>query len=132
MTKSLRSIALLAVLAVGALSMTACGTGTGGGAALPAASAASAPAASHFKADLATGYRALEAAQAGTTWALEQHKLSADQAQGIRTQVIAFTTSLDLLRADGDSPSAQTKLTATLNAVSALAAIVPTSKGVPK
>jgi hypothetical protein len=130
MTKSLRYLALLAVLAVGALSLSACGTGTG--AAVSAASSASAPAASHFKADLATGYRALEVAQAGTTWALEQHKLTADQAQGIRTQVIAFTTSLDLLRADGDTPSAQTKLTATLNAVSALAAIVPTSKGVPK
>lgn len=130
MTKSLRSLALMAAIAVGALSLAACGTGTGVAAA--AASSASAPAASHFKADLATGYRSLETAQAGATWALEQHLITADQAQGIRTQVKAFTTSLDLLRADGDTPSAQTKLTATLNAVSSLAAIIPPSKGVPK
>lgn len=130
MTKTLRSLAMLAVLAVGALSLSACGTGTG--ATVAAASSASAPAPSHFKADLATGYRSLEAAQTGAKWALEQHLLTADQAQGIRTQVVAFTTSLDLLRADGDTPSAQTKLTATLNAVSSLAAIIPPSKGVPK
>jgi len=130
MIKSLRSLAMLAALAVGALSLSACGTGTG--AAVSAASSASAPAPSHFKADLATGYRTLEAAQAGATWALEQHKLTADQAQGIRTQCIALTTALDLLRADGDTPSTQAKLNATLTAVTALTAIVPTSKGDPK
>ncbi len=133
MTKSLRSLALLAVIAVGALSMTACGTGTGGGAAPPAAaSAASAPAASHYKADLAAAYDTLALAQTAVTSALQAHKVTADEAQAVRTQCKALTTLLDGLAAAGDSTSSEAKLAAAVAAVNAVSDYLKSPTGVPK
>lgn len=129
--KIFRSLALLAALAVGAFSLAACGTGLG--AADPAASGVSASAvASHFKADLATGYDTIKVVRIGATNALQAHAITADQAEAIQTQCKAFTATLDSLRAAGESPGNQTTLTATLVAIQAATVFITVSQGVPK
>lgn len=126
--KSLRSFALLAALAVGLASLTACGTGTAPG----ADAAASAPAATHFKADLAAGYGAVEAVRVVTANALQAHAISVDQAKAVQTQCAAFTATLDSLRAAGDSSTSQSALTATLAAINAATIFITASQGVQK
>lgn len=125
--KSLRSLALFAALAIGALSLAACGTGSG--AADPAAST---PAASHFKADLAAGYGLLQVVDVGTTNALQAHAITVAQAKAVQTQRDAFKSALDSLRVAGDSGANQTTLTATLAAIQAATAFITISQGVPK
>lgn len=125
--KSFRFLALLAALAVGALSLSACGTGSG--AADPAASS---PASSHYKADLAAGYDALQAVRVGATSALKSHAITADQAEAVQTQCKAFTATLDTLRAGTATTANQTTLTATLLAIAAATAYVTTTQGVSK
>jgi len=125
--KFLRSLALLAALAIGAFSLTACGTGAG--AADPAASTV---ATSHFKADLAAGYGAVEAVRVATTKALQAHAITVSQAEAVQTQAKAFTATLDSLRAAGASPGSQTTLTATLLAINAATVFITASQGVPK
>ncbi len=129
--KIFRSLALLAALAVSALSLAACGTGIG--AADPAASSASAAGVtSHFKADLATGYGALAAIEVGAKVALQGGYLTNAQVDGFIAQRAAFKKALDDLVVAGDSPSSQTTLATTLAAINAAQAIIKASQGVPK
>jgi hypothetical protein len=126
--KSLRTLLVAAVIAAaGAFSLAGCGTGTG--AADPAASS---PASSHFKADLAAGYGAVQAVRVATTSALQAHAITVAQAEAVQTQAKAFTATLDSLRAAGASPGAQTTLTATLLAINAATIFITASQGVPK
>lgn len=130
MNKPFRSLLACAALACGlvaALTISACGTGSG--AADPAASS---PASSHFKADLAAGYLALEAVRVGATNALNAHAITVAQAQAVQTQCKAFTATLDTLRAGTATTANQTTLTATLLAITAATAYVTISQGVPK
>lgn len=125
--KVFRSLALMAVLAVGAMSLTACGTGAAIG-----DPAASTPASSHFNADLATGYGAVQAVRVVTMNALQAHAITVDQAKAVATQCTAFTATLDSLRAAGDSSTSQSALTATLAAINAATIFITASQGVLK
>lgn len=127
--KTSRSLLACAALALGfaAASMSACGTG-----AAAADPSASSPASSHFKADLATGYDALEAARVGVLKAAQAHVITADQAAAVQVQCKAFTTTLDTLRAGAATSGNQTMLTATLLAISAATAYFTVTQGVPK
>lgn len=125
--KSIRSLVVLAALAVGLSFLAACGTGAG--AADPAAST---PATSHFKADLAVGYGALQVIDVGAKNALQAHAITVDQAVSVQTQRKAFKAALDSLEAAGASPGNQTTLTATLAAITAAQAFVAISQGVQK
>lgn len=130
--KSFRSLfglaALVLIAAIGMTSLGGCGTGTGAG----ADPAASSPASSHYKADLAAGYSAVEAVRVGITSALQTHVITVAQAEAVSTQCKAFTVTLDTLRAGAASTANQTTLTATLLAISAATAFVTISQGVPK
>jgi hypothetical protein len=125
--KAFRSLTLLAALVIGAASITACGTGTG--ATDPAAST---PASSHFNADLATGYGAVQAVRVVTTNALQAHAISVDQAKAVQAQCTAFTATLDSLRSAGASSTSQSALTATLAAINAATIFITASQGVQK
>lgn len=120
-------LAACALLLAAAFSLTACGTGAG--AADPAAST---PASSHYKADLAAGYDALQAVRVGATSALQSHAITFTQAEAVQTQCKAFTSTLDTLRAGTATTANQTTLTATLLAIAAATAYITTSQGVPK
>lgn len=125
-----RSILACLALALGFAAMpllTACGTGVGG-----ADPAASTPATSHFKADLASGYGAIEAVRVAATSALQTKAITVAQAQAVQTQCQALTATLDSLRAMGESSTSQTALTATLAAIGAATVYITTSQGVPK
>jgi hypothetical protein len=124
--KVFRSFLLMAALAVGAFSLSACGTGSA------AVDAASAPTASHYNADLATGYGAVQAVRVVTTNALQAHAITVGQAEAVQTQCKAFTATLDGLRAIGASSGSQTTLTATLVAINAATVFITASQGVPK
>lgn len=126
--KAFRSLlAAVLVSACAVLSLSACGTGSG--AADPAAST---PASSHFKADLAAGYGSVQAVRVATTSALQAHAITLAQAQAVDTQAKAFTATLDSLRAAGASSGSQTTLTATLLAINAAAVFITASQGAPK
>jgi hypothetical protein len=125
MTK-LRSILACAALAAGlalAAASAGCGTST------TADTAASTPAASHFKADLASGYLAVQAVRISTTNALVAGIVTKAQAQAVQDQCKAFTATLDGLRAIGESTSTQSTLTATLQAISAATIFVTATQG---
>lgn len=126
--RSLAAAALIAACAGAALALSACGTGTAPG----ADASASTPASSHFKADLAAGYGAVQAVRVATTSALQAHAITVAQAEAVQTQARAFTATLDSLRAAGASPGNQTTLTATLLAINAATVFITASQGVPK
>lgn len=127
--KVFRSLLACAALAAG-LALCAgtagCGTGATGD------PASSSPASSHFKADLAIGYRTLEAVDVGATNALQAHAITVNQAEAVKTQRAAFKAVLDGLRAAGDTTASQNTLTSTLAAIKAAALFVAISQGVPK
>jgi hypothetical protein len=128
--KVFRSLFVCAALAASlALAVSVSGCGTGAGA---ADAAASTPASSHFKADLAAGYDAIQAVRIGTTSALQAHAITVDQAQAVQTQCKAFTATLDSLRAAGATSTSQSTLTATLLAINAATIFITASQGVPK
>lgn len=123
---------LLACAALGAaLAMCAGSAGCGIGAAASDPTASS-PASSHFKADLAIGYRTLEAVDVGAANALQAHAITVDQAEAVKTQRAAFKAVLDGLRTAGDTTASQSTLTSTLVAIKAAALFVAISQGVPK
>jgi hypothetical protein len=125
--KSIRSLAMLAALAVGLSCLTACATD-----AVPGDPTASTPAMGHFKADLAASYDALKVIDVGTTAALQSGAITKTQAQGVQKQRQAFKQALDSLAQAGVSASSQTTLTATLAAINAAVIFVTISQGVPK
>lgn len=128
MTK-FRSLLVCAALALGlavTASITACATPP------PSDPSAATPASTHYKADLATGYDALELARVGVLKAAQQHVITVDQAAAVQVQCKAFTTTLDTLRAGAATSGNQTVLTATLLAISAATAYFTVTQGVPK
>lgn len=94
---------------------------------------ASTPASSHFKADLASGFYAIEAVRATTTSALQAHVITFTQAEAVQNQCRAFTATLKSLQASGHTAGSQDVLTATLEAIKAAKIFVSVSQpGVPK
>lgn len=126
--KSIRSLAMLAALAVGLSCLTACNT-TG---LAPADPAASTPATSHYKADLAAGYLTLKAVRSGVLLAAQTGKLDVAHVQAAQDQCHAIQVTLDLLRETGDTPTNQTTLSATVLAAQALTVLITASQGVQK
>ncbi len=104
------------------------------GCAMPGADPnASSPATSHFKADLASGFYAVEAVRAAGTAALQTQAITIAQAQAVRIQCNAFTATLKSLEAAGQTANSQDTLTATLSAIKAAKIFVTMSQaGVPK
>lgn len=123
----LRVSALSFVAGAAMCSLAACGTGS-----IAADPAASSPATSHFKADLATGYGTLAAIEVGAKVALQGGYLSGSQVDGFIAQRAAFKKTLDDLRAAGDSLGNETALANVLAAISAAKSIIQASQGIPQ
>lgn len=121
------AVSIIGVGAAGGALLAGCGTGSAG-----ADPSASTPATSHYKADLAVGYGALEVIDVGTKNALNAGAITVDQAVSVRTQRKAFKAALDSLAAAGASAGNQTTLSATLAAITAAQAFVAISQGVKK
>ncbi len=86
----------------------------------------------HFKADLASGFYAVETVRAGAAAAVQARVITIAQANAVRTQCAAFTATLKSLQASGQTPNSQDALTATLDAIKAATVFVSTSSGEPK
>lgn len=124
----MKSRSLLAgIIASLALCLAACGTGLMG-----ADPSASSPASSHFKADLASGYTLIEGVRITLTSAVKAKAITPAKAEAAQVQCKAFTSTLDALRAAGESPSSQTATSATVVAIQALAVLVAAQEGASK
>ncbi len=86
----------------------------------------------HFKADLASGFYAVETVRAGAAAAVQARVITVAQANAVRTQCAAFTATLKSLEASGQTASSQDVLATTLDAIKAASVFVSISSGEPK